>query len=153
MLPNSAAGSDTHAHQQEQDTVRMTIESQERDTAVVSIPRGTRLRSREEFTQRLKQWYEGSTEPTLGDVGAYGRQPWVWVSVCGHELHLNADTTREGVKAYLDRVAEFGQGMDWHVRANNRGRSINQVCFDPDETPIPGFNLYVKQALTGTTSL
>jgi len=101
-----------------------------------AIPRSTVTEGRQEFTQVLSRWLRETGEPTIGDVGAYGGRPWLRVNARGHGFHLNADSTRTGVEAFLGR----GDRTTWSVVANRRGR-VNKVVIDGQ--PIPGFFLYL----------
>ena len=117
----------------------------------MSVPFGLRCTSKREFTEVLRVWHAGSVEETIGDVGTYGRQAWLWADLAGFALHLNADTKRSGVEAYLERVAAHGVDQSWHIVPNRNGL-INKVA--PGEAdPIPGFYLYTSEPLAAPTTI
>ncbi len=116
------------------------------------ILEGHRCASKEEFTEVLQQWFLEAMEPTVGDVGTYGRRAWLWVTLAGHEIHLNADTKRNAVRRYLDLVRTHGAHMPWHVRPNRNG-ILNKVCVEPDGTETPGFYLYLRQPVEQQTTI
>jgi hypothetical protein len=115
-----------------------------------SIPPKTRCRSKQEFTDLLRKWYDHTDERVIGGSPEYNQTPWLWVQIGTFECHLNADTKRQGVREYLERVIRYSAGLEWRVCANQNGK-FNKVCFSPDAYPIAGFYLYVKPALSVET--
>lgn len=104
------------------------------------IPRASAI-SRDAFHDLLAQWYEESAEgETIGDGSKYGGNDWIWVKFLGNRYHLSADTTRDGVRAYLS-LLEAHPKMPWAVVPNERGNP-NKVAFGPDRIVYPGFYLY-----------
>ena len=112
---------------------------------------GRRCTSKREFTEVLRAWHSDTDERTIGETGTYGRRAWLWIDLGGREFHLNADTKRHGVEAYLERVARNGADQPWHVVPNRNGL-INRVA--PGHLdPIPGLYLYAKEALVAPIEL
>ena len=75
-----------------------------------------------------------SRAPTIGDVGSFGRRPWVVVDVDGQVVVLNADTKRAAVETF---VRDNGPNPErpWRVIANRDG-SINKVLPGPGRDPL-----------------
>jgi hypothetical protein len=109
-----------------------------------SISQNSRCFSKEEFTIRLRGWYENTTEDIIGGAAPQGRAPWLWVQIGEVECHLNADTKRLGVRRYLELVERYGSTMLWPVRFNQSGININKVCFGPGAERIRGFYLFTS---------
>lgn len=103
---------------------------------------------RSQFHELLRRWH--STEPlelTIGDTGTYGQRAWLWVQEDGHDYRLNIDTTRDGVTSYLALVGIYGEGVEWCVVMNARGR-MNKVAFGPERLVLSGFYFYLADDAT-----
>jgi len=105
------------------------------------VRRATPL-SRAEFEERLRAWYQSTDETRIGDGGSYGGAPWVWVRHGTGLYHLNADTKREGVGAYLNLLAKE-PSLRWIVGEGRAGK-LTKVLFGDRQVAIPGFYLYRK---------
>jgi hypothetical protein len=66
----------------------------------------------------------------------------VQISIAGRRAHLNADTTRAAVQAYLHHVQAHGPEATWNVVANQRGR-INKLLYGPPDDRAPGWYCYL----------
>lgn len=99
--------------------------------------------SRNQFDQWLKEWYENTTERTVGEYGNYGQRPHIFVSNNNRIFHLNADTKRLGVEEYLHLLA-IETNIIWNIIPNRNG-VFNKVAFGREKKVIPGFYLYLCQ--------
>ena len=108
------------------------------------IPRGTVVTSKSDLHRVLQSWYRETEDPTLGDVGTFGRKRWLWLDFrdLPRRACINADTTREAVRVYLDDVARRGSEVSWRVTANRLG-SMNKVVFNDDGREIAGWYCYL----------
>jgi hypothetical protein len=118
-----------------------------------SIPQNARCVSKEEFTIRLRRWYENTTEDVIGGNAPQGRTPWLWIQIGDVECHLNADTKRLGVQRYLEMVERYGSVMEWSVRVHQNGININKVCFGPRAERIRGFYLYTSPSFSAVGTI
>jgi len=118
-----------------------------------SIAKNTRCTSKQEFTQRLQQWYDHTTEHVIGISASRKQTAWMWVQVGLYECHLNADTNRDGIRKYLQLVDHHNPDAQWHVRLNQKGENINKIHFGPDAERIRGFYLYVIPALEAEVTI
>lgn len=107
------------------------------------VPKGITVRGKQELVLLLADWLDRSPAPTIGDVDSYGGRAWVWIALGGRRAHLNADTTRAAVRAYLDYVRSHGADAGWYVVANRRGR-INKVLFGPPDSDASGWYCYLS---------
>jgi hypothetical protein len=99
--------------------------------------------TREAFDALLAEWARARpAEATIGPVGDYGGKAWLHVRDLGRPFHLNVDTRREGVLAYL-AMLEVDPALEWHVVPNARG-TPNKGAFGPQLRTIPGFYLYLS---------
>jgi hypothetical protein len=62
------------------------------------------------------------------------------VAAEGVIYHLNADTKWGGVRAYLDLVERWGEGIEWTLVPS----ASDKVAFGPHPETVPGFYLYSK---------
>lgn len=108
------------------------------------LPEGVTVHSKQELVLLLEGWLARSPAVTVGDVGSYGRKPWVWIDLGGRRARLHADTTRAAVRNYLDHVRVHGADADWHVVANNRGW-INKILFAPPGGDASGWYCYLTE--------
>jgi hypothetical protein len=86
--------------------------------------------SRSEFDAILQTWYQGTEEDTVGGSVRYGGTPWLWVRYKGDLFHLNADTSRAGVREYL-RLISSHTDLPWTVVEGRSGRRT-KVLFGSD---------------------
>jgi hypothetical protein len=107
-----------------------------------AIPKGTRVASKSALADLLARWYRETTEETIGPDVTFGGQEWVWVDLRPHPVKLNADTSREAVRAYLDDVSDRGLEVPWYVVANERGR-VNKVLYRADGKHARGWYCYL----------
>jgi len=92
-----------------------------------------------EFHARLREFLV--TNQAVVAPSEHANAPWVWVKSLGNRYYLNADSTRDGVAAYIARVDAEGDSIRWSVVENERGR-VNKAAFGEDREVIPGFYLY-----------
>jgi hypothetical protein len=112
------------------------------------IRRGTHVASKSELANLLDTWLQETTEPTIGDVGSYGRQAWIIIDLARGRAQLNADTTRKAARAYLNDVARRGAEVPWQVVPNRNGR-VNKVVYRSDGGDVPGWYYCLAGELTG----
>lgn len=93
----------------------------------------------------LVDWISTSTQATIGNVGAYGRRPIIRVDLGdGLWAGLNADTTRDGVRAML--AAGTDSGGRWRIVANRNGL-VNKVEPVTTGPSIRGWYFYLERPL------
>ena len=122
---------------------------QERE-AMRSIDQNHECASADEFVALLRGWLESTDDKTVGDGQGYKGRPWVWVTIGGVRCHLNADSSRPGVDAFLRSVARDGQRFS--VIANRSGK-VNRVVVGPGKQPIKKFYLYTQATLASPRDL
>ena len=98
--------------------------------------------TRQSFDSWLLNWYQNTNEKTVGDIGNFKQQAFLWVEENGAKFRLNADTKREGVEIYLNLLKENYGSLNWSIVANLKGK-INKVAFGEDKIKIRGFYLYL----------
>ena len=91
-----------------------------------------------DLIELLKKWLDTTTEETIGYVGSYGGKPWVRVQTDEGDFVVNADTTRAGVRRFVDL---HEQGESWQRIPNSRG-VLNKVTNEPTRRPIRGLYMY-----------
>jgi hypothetical protein len=108
------------------------------------IQKGTVVTSKPDLYELLYRWHRETNSRTLGEVGTFGGQVWIWLELpdLPRRARLNADTSREAVRDYLDDVARRGADVPWRVITNRRG-SMNKVTFTDDGRLIPGWYCYL----------
>ena len=106
------------------------------------MTKDTNILERQDFDSWLFNWYKNTNEETIGDVGNFGQQAFLWVEDNDSKFRLNADTKREGVEEYLDLLKENNNLLTWSVVANLKGK-INKVAFGENKIKIRGFYLYL----------
>ena len=97
------------------------------------IPRAGRRSplSRLDFDSALREWIDTAViGEMIGDSPDFGGKAWLHIIDAGCRYYWNADSTREGVREYLDLLA-FDPGLDWQVVPNQKGRMV-KVAFGPD---------------------
>ena len=109
------------------------------------LPAGFRVAGKRELLELLRSWLSGSSAATIGDVGNFGGRPGLLITVGGHEVALNADTTRQAVQAYVLKNSS-DPDQPWLVIRNRRGR-INKVLPGSDPEPVPGWFAYLREPL------
>jgi hypothetical protein len=109
------------------------------------LPAGARVIGKRELLELLRRWLTESSAATIGDVGTFGGRPGLLIKVGGHEVALNADTTRSAVQSYMLKNSSH-PGQLWRVIRNRRGR-INKVLPWPGPEPLPGWFAYLREPL------
>ncbi len=107
------------------------------------LQQGLRVYGKTELVEVLRQWLMESDAQTVGDVGSFGRRPWLVIEVSGEEMVLNADTKRSAAMAFVKENAGKPE-RPWSVIANRAGR-FNKVIPGPDRNPIPGWYAYLSK--------
>jgi hypothetical protein len=97
--------------------------------------------TKSEFHAQLRNWLSGTAEPTVGDPKGKGGK--LYVRDGGSLFHLNPDTGRSGVEAYLALVDLYGDDLLWTAVASESGRKT-AVAYGPDVVRVSGFYLYVN---------
>jgi hypothetical protein len=68
----------------------------------------------------------------------------------GKDLYIrHADVSHEAVRRYLDLVDQYGDGLEWTIVNNQRGRK-NAVAYGPNRERVTPFYLYL--ALKGVNA-
>jgi len=106
------------------------------------IERDTHCESKAEFAELLRRWYDSTDEKTIGDLTVVkGVTSWVTVRTGGRDFRVHADTSRDGIRRYLELVGLHGATLPWHVERSRSGK-INKVCVEPDKSPTKGLFVY-----------
>jgi hypothetical protein len=88
--------------------------------------------TKQQFHEALRAWYISSTAETIGEPSTSKGRPWVIVVENDQYFHLDADTTRQAIWAYLHSVQKYGEDLAWTVRKPTRGIRV-QVAFGPHQ--------------------
>jgi hypothetical protein len=112
-------------------------------SAGVYLPRGMRIHGKRELAEVLAAWLERSGAATIGDVGSFGRSPYLRIQVGGIEVVLNADTKRAAAEEFV-RASAADPDRPWLVVAIRRGNAT-KVLPSPDAIPAPGWYAYLTR--------
>jgi len=103
---------------------------------ITPIPRSNPLKSKEDFNRLLKFWVQRSVGNTIGDPDKHsGNTVIIWVRISDRLYKVNADTSRKGVKKYLEN---YSNGNTNWTQVRNSGRISN----NEDGTLITNFAMY-----------
>lgn len=105
----------------------------------------TRLTERELLVW-LTQWRDSTTATSIGDRKTYGGRKLIDAQVAGHDVFLNADTSRVAVEQLLAHAARGPLG--WSAITNRHG-VVNKVTFQPDGARTPGWYCYLAAVQAG----
>lgn len=94
--------------------------------------------SKEEFVLLLERWLNETNEVQIGS-GKYGGTPWVRIHLGHLAFHLNLDTKRAGVEAFVSNH-RIGDGL-WRVVESTSGKHT-VVTNAANHLKIRTFNLY-----------
>mgnify|MGYP000737109970 CR=1 FL=1 len=97
--------------------------------------------TKDQFHKWLKNWYNNSTEKTISDYGNHGQPAYLHIKDGGNLFHLNADTQRIGVEAYL-KLLDTENDLLWSV-VLNKNMKMNKIAFGENKKIIKGFYLYI----------
>ena len=97
--------------------------------------------TKRELHDALRSWYAESTERTIGDPGKSKGRPWILIADGDRCYHLNADTTRQAVWAYLHSVEKYGEDLAWVIRQTGPGKQT-KVVFGPHQLAEHEFQLF-----------
>jgi hypothetical protein len=87
----------------------------------------------------LKNWLETTNEQTIANgENKTGNEKWIFLNLNGKKYYINADTTREGIDAFVNNHDE---NYSWKVIANNRKVYI-KVSNDLNGNTIKGLYFY-----------
>jgi hypothetical protein len=95
-----------------------------------------------EFHARLRAWLQETDEATIGPSDIPGVSPWVYVQDGGSRYEFHADVKREAVERYLQLVDRYGDGLEWSIVSNQRGKQ-NDVAYGPDQERVTPLYLYL----------
>ena len=107
------------------------------------LPQNTRESAlrREEFHQTLQHWLDESFDNFVGDPDSHAGPAWLWVRHGGSHFHLDAGSTRAGVRRYLRVVADNGGDVHWFTPAPETGTPC-RVAVGPERQVIEGFEFH-----------
>ncbi len=98
------------------------------------------LTKQSELKDMLIKWLE-TTEITIGDM--HGRpsnpEPWIWIKIDNVLYHINADTKRGGVEAFIKNEEN---GNPWMIIPTGKLKKLTKVTNDINGNPIPLFYMY-----------
>jgi hypothetical protein len=95
-----------------------------------------------EFHQRLRFWLENTADVVVGPEGVDGRTGWVYVRDGSNMFVLHADTKRDAVDRYLQRVRLHDEDLQWTVASSQRGK-MTAVEYGSERLRVTSFYLYV----------
>jgi hypothetical protein len=99
------------------------------------------------FVSNLKLWIDNTDEETVCNGSSdYNQAKWLWTSYGTHLLYLNADSNRDGVKAFLagwSNVKALAVIRNGDKRKKVAERKVNKVVIQA-RPEIPGFYLYTE---------
>ncbi len=114
------------------------------------IEKGSTLASKTELLCLLETWLSESDASTIGDVGNFGRAPWIFVMLShGRKAILNADTKRAAVAEYVRHAHQRGSEAPWSVVPNTRNGRFNKLIFREDGEVTPGWYCYLDPPEAG----
>lgn len=134
-----------------QDQSRTTAHEPSRVVQSEHMTRGLTTSGKEELLAELRRWVEQSDAMTIGDVGSYGGKAWVHATIGGHKIVVNSDTSRAAVERAL-AANPAGDVKVWLVAENQRGR-VNKVHPWPEDQPLSGWYVYLRDELSEPTQL
>jgi hypothetical protein len=107
------------------------------------LPQNTRESAlrREEFHQVLQTWLDDSLDNYVGEPDSHTGPAWLWVRHGGEHYYLNADSTRGGVRRYLQLVETSRGDPHWSLRDSVAGIR-DRVAVGRDDEIIEGFEFY-----------
>lgn len=108
--------------------------------------RRERALDKSEFHDRLRSWLAKADDVVIGPEGVDGRTGWVYVRDGSDLFVLHADTPRNAVQAYLQLVAQFGDGIEWEIAESQRGK-MTAVVYGPQKMRLRSFYLYAAGAV------
>lgn len=111
--------------------------------AATYIPRDITVSSKTELATILTDWLSDSSAKTIGDVGTFGRKPWIRLNLDGIKLVLNSDTKRHAVMEYVDHAGRVGVESPWTMIANRNG-TVNKGAYSTD-TDLFGWYCYASR--------
>jgi len=98
----------------------MIAAARSRDMFMERVEEGKPI-ERDEFERRLARWIEsGDVLTTVGDSPSFGGAAWIFAAHQGDLHDLNADSTEDGVREYLRRLASDPQ-LPWTVGGLDEG--------------------------------
>jgi len=102
------------------------------------------VRSKTEFADVLRSWFDQSSAETIGKVTNFGGKGVLRVDLGGGFIaRLNADTKRAAVAKYLATVSSLGAEHPWRVVANTKG-TFNKLEFTTSGPATPGWYCYLE---------
>ena len=102
------------------------------------------VRSKTEFADVLRSWFDESSAETIGKVTNFGGKGVLRVDLGGGFIaRLNADTKRAAVAKYLATVGSLGAEHPWRVVANTKG-NFNKLEFTTSGPATPGWYCYLE---------
>jgi tRNA(fMet)-specific endonuclease VapC len=127
---------------------RPVVQSADRLSANSYLVKGTRVANKGELLRLLQDWLELSSVTTIGDIGTFGRDPCIFISLANDRTAvLNADTKRAAVEQYVKNAKVHGANAAWSVIPNRQGR-LNKLTFREDGIETPGWYCYLRQSLS-----
>jgi hypothetical protein len=110
------------------------------DNHIQKMHRQSPLTKQSELKDLLIKWLE-TTEITIGDMR--GRksnpEPWIWIKIDNFLYHINADTKRKGVEAFIKNEEN---GNPWVIIPTGKLKKLTKVTNDINGKPIPLFYMY-----------
>ncbi|MBD7981582.1 VWA domain-containing protein [Oerskovia sp. Sa1BUA8] len=99
-----------------------------------------------ELVAWLTQWRDTTSATSIGDRATYGGRKLIDAQVAGHDVFLNADTSRGAVEQLLAHAARGP--LVWSAITNRNG-VVNKITFQPDGARTPGWYCYLTAAQAG----
>jgi hypothetical protein len=118
------------------------------------IVQDTKVTCKAELLRLLKDWLRLSNQPTIGNVGTYGRRRCVIIALDGGLVaELNSDTKRGAVQEFVKEANANGPDALWSVVLNRRGLLLNKLAFRADGATTPGWYCYLREPLDASDKI
>ncbi|MFG0247755.1 MAG: hypothetical protein ACF8OB_02620 [Phycisphaeraceae bacterium JB051] len=97
--------------------------------------------TKKQFHIHLQQWLKNNDEVMVGPEEVIGCTNWIYIKDKQSIYALHADTKYPAVEQYLQLVALYGDDMEWHIVASQRGK-MTAVAYGPEKRRIKPFYMY-----------
>jgi hypothetical protein len=111
------------------------------------IVNGTKVTGKAELLRVLEAWLKVSGTPTIGNIGTFGRKPFIFIALDGGlTAVLNSDTKRVAIEEFVKDAGANGPDEPWSVVRNRLGR-LNKLAFRANGAETPGWSCYLLEPL------
>lgn len=110
--------------------------------SIAQVPRDQAL-TKTQFHAALREWLDSTKDARIRVEAGHNRAPWVHVRDGERLFALNADTTRDAVRQYIQLLELYGGDLAWTVAESESGK-MTAVAYGADEVRIKPFYLYLR---------